>query len=201
VLATGGFPHVIASSGSYVLTGDLTAPADTTAVRISASDVTLDLNGFATRAFGAAAGNGPEISGAVARVRDGLITGAVANGVLVQAEGARLENLTVRANSLHGIRVLEDRAEIVGCTVIANGFDGVSIGAVVDAAVERSVLAGNTGVGARLLAGGSARFERNVVRGNPGGTTLGAFFYVLPNYCNGVAACPRRPLYSTGATP
>ena len=43
-----GFPVTIDASGSYRLTGDLTAPdLDTTAIGVTADDVTIDLNGFA----------------------------------------------------------------------------------------------------------------------------------------------------------
>ena len=46
--ASGGFPYEITQPGSYLLTGNLTVPdADTTAIRVEATDVTLDLNGFA----------------------------------------------------------------------------------------------------------------------------------------------------------
>ncbi len=47
VNAAGGFPFVINTPGSYRLTGNLTVPAETTAIQIAASQVTLDLNGFA----------------------------------------------------------------------------------------------------------------------------------------------------------
>jgi hypothetical protein len=48
VVAAGGYPYVITQPGSYRLTSNLTQPdADTDVVQIQASDVTLDLNGFA----------------------------------------------------------------------------------------------------------------------------------------------------------
>jgi hypothetical protein len=46
VMAAGGFPFVISQPGSYKLSGNLTAPINTTAINITASLVTLDLNGF-----------------------------------------------------------------------------------------------------------------------------------------------------------
>lgn len=43
-----GFPVTISASGSYRLTSDLVVPdANTTAIQVTASDVSLDLNGFA----------------------------------------------------------------------------------------------------------------------------------------------------------
>ena len=42
-----GFPLTISVRGAYKLTGNLTVPnADTTAIQITADNVTLDLNGF-----------------------------------------------------------------------------------------------------------------------------------------------------------
>src|SRR2546421_5801594 len=42
-----GFPVTISVSGSYRLSGNLVVPdANTTAVEITAADVTIDLNGF-----------------------------------------------------------------------------------------------------------------------------------------------------------
>lgn len=47
VMAAGGFPYVISQTGSYKLSGSLTVPnATTSAINITASNVTLDLNGF-----------------------------------------------------------------------------------------------------------------------------------------------------------
>src|SRR5512144_1730857 len=43
-----GFPVTISQPGSYRLSGNLTVPdANTTAIDITSSDVTIDLNGFA----------------------------------------------------------------------------------------------------------------------------------------------------------
>jgi hypothetical protein len=46
VMAAGGFPFKITSSGSYKLTSNLVVPADTNGIEFLASSVTLDLNGF-----------------------------------------------------------------------------------------------------------------------------------------------------------
>lgn len=43
---TPGYPVTVSASGSYLLTGNLTAPANTNAIGVSADEVTLDLNGF-----------------------------------------------------------------------------------------------------------------------------------------------------------
>jgi parallel beta-helix repeat protein len=46
-MAAGGFPYRITQSGSYRLSGNLTVPdALTTAILVTADNVTIDLNGF-----------------------------------------------------------------------------------------------------------------------------------------------------------
>jgi parallel beta-helix repeat protein len=47
VTAAGGFPYKITASGSYRLTSNLNPPASTDGLDTSASNVTIDLNGFA----------------------------------------------------------------------------------------------------------------------------------------------------------
>ena len=49
VMAAGGFPYVISNPGSYKLSGNLTAPLNASGVVVSASNVTLDLNGFSVQ--------------------------------------------------------------------------------------------------------------------------------------------------------
>jgi len=46
VTAAGGFPYVISQPGSYKLSGRLVASDGASGIRINASNVTLDLNGF-----------------------------------------------------------------------------------------------------------------------------------------------------------
>jgi hypothetical protein len=43
---TPGFPVTISVSGRYRLSGNLTVPANTDAIDITANNVTIDLNGF-----------------------------------------------------------------------------------------------------------------------------------------------------------
>ena len=50
VMAAGGFPYVISQPGSYKLSGNLIVPSGSTAIVISKSNVTIDLNGFSITA-------------------------------------------------------------------------------------------------------------------------------------------------------
>jgi hypothetical protein len=46
VYGSGGFPYKITQPGSYILEGNLTVPANTDGIDVSADNVTLDMNGF-----------------------------------------------------------------------------------------------------------------------------------------------------------
>ena len=56
VTAAGGFPYVISNPGSYKLTGNLSATAGKSAIQITTSNVTLDLNGFNLASLGPSSG-------------------------------------------------------------------------------------------------------------------------------------------------
>src|SRR5258706_10885720 len=56
VTAAGGFPYVISNPGSYKLTGNLSATAGKSAIQITTSNVTLDLNGFNLSSLGPTSG-------------------------------------------------------------------------------------------------------------------------------------------------
>ena len=68
-----GFPIVICQPGSYRLGSNLSAPVDTGAIVVTATTVTLDLNGFAIR--GSLSAIGVEADGANVSIKNGTITG------------------------------------------------------------------------------------------------------------------------------
>ncbi|MFZ0677272.1 hypothetical protein [Candidatus Binatus sp.] len=77
VLANGGFPYVVSTSGSYRLTGNLTVSSTSAdAIDVNASDVTVDLNGFSiTGPGGSTSGSGISAAGVVdVTVENGTIT-------------------------------------------------------------------------------------------------------------------------------
>jgi hypothetical protein len=101
VTAAGGFPYTISQPGSYKLSGNLVVASLANGIQITASNVTLDLNGFSITNLG---NNGSLIFflvktvGAVAgfRVRNGTI---LANGTVPidasTASGTVAEDLTL----------------------------------------------------------------------------------------------------------
>ena len=83
--------HVISEPGSYYLTGAITGEAGKDGIRIGASDVNLDLNGFALRGV-AGSGNGIRVVSTDGEdiqikgvgVRNGVVRSWGANGVLIE---------------------------------------------------------------------------------------------------------------------
>jgi hypothetical protein len=84
VMAAGGFPYSIAQPGSYRLSGNLMVPSGMSAIVISVSNVTVDLNGFSiitaalqtvVPTYGITTPSSPAISGIA--IRNGAIRGFV----------------------------------------------------------------------------------------------------------------------------
>jgi hypothetical protein len=117
----GGYPVVITAPGSYVLTGDLTPPPDTSAIAIDADDVSIDLHGFSIRGANSCSGGGavPVVctvadrgrgidAGACparARVRDGRVVGMGNDGVNLCGPQSRIERVDAAHNGGDGLKV------------------------------------------------------------------------------------------------
>jgi hypothetical protein len=135
-----GFPVTLDRRGSYRLTGEIDvtagpAAADVTAILITSSFVTLDLNGFSivgpTVCSGspvsscAPTGNGRGIDSSAAnfvRIHDGSVWGFGRDGVF--AGHATVERLEAFSNGNLGIGV-QFGGRVVDSTAIANGNMGI----------------------------------------------------------------------------
>jgi parallel beta-helix repeat protein len=126
VLAAGGFPFVIASSGSYRLTSNLTVPAGKIGIQVTAgppAGVTIDLNGFSIIGPGASSGPDGISDGPITTmtVENGSVTGfAGTDGVGVGANGFHtiVKNVQAYGNSF-GI-IAAGFSLIEGCTANQN---------------------------------------------------------------------------------
>jgi parallel beta-helix repeat protein len=142
----------ITQPGSYYLGADLIVPFAASGISINASEVTIDLNGFAIRgqpgsldgirAAGTTRRNLAIINGSIASMgEDGIDfaqSGSTAN--------TRVDGLHVSQCGGNGLRLLES-AIVRGCTLIENGSNGVSLGdGVVESTVARAN--GNNGISA-----------------------------------------------------
>jgi len=158
----------ITRSGSYYLTGRFDSPEGLVGIRVLASNVTIDLNGFDI--FGdndGSKGSLPAtgIDASLARsvwIRNGRIWNFNGSGITA-GERARIENIEVFDCSASGYLVGSD-ASFKDCTSIANGGNGFNTnnGAVFESC--KSIDCGNTGFTTR----DNARFERCTVTGSTG---------------------------------
>lgn len=157
-----GFPVLISQPGSYRLSGNLTVPdAGTTAIEITADNVTLDLNGFSiqgpTVCSGiptscAPAGTGIGVLGRAnyIAVRNGIVRGMGADGVQLterigsagRSLGHQVSDLQVNGNGGYGISI--GTGIVRNSVVRVNGGRGISVdsGLVTGNLVSQNVEAG-----------------------------------------------------------
>ncbi|CAN5851498.1 hypothetical protein BH11PLA1_BH11PLA1_12120 [soil metagenome] len=129
MLSGSGASRLISAPGSYILTRNLTVPDGQSGIRISASDVTLDLNGFALSGgpgSPAAIFIDPSPSGQPQRnvtVRNGSVAGTQ-QGVysLLLGRNLHISNLTARDCSDSGFRLRGTRLEHCGAANCNTGF-------------------------------------------------------------------------------
>lgn len=147
-----GFPVEIQRPGSYRLTSNLDirlqpSPGSVNVIQLRASDVTLDLNGFAligpvvcsgtpTVCVGAGTGAGvladPSDDVSNITVQNGTIRGLGGNGVHLEnvssSEGFEVVRIRAVSNGLRGIRLVSNAlSSIRDCRLERNGSFGISI--------------------------------------------------------------------------
>jgi hypothetical protein len=112
------FPIAIDSPGTYRLKKNIVVPdADTTAIVITADDVTLDLNGFTI--------SGPTTCTGGPPVTDCSPTG-IGLGISSSNEGITVMNGTVRGMGTFGVS-LGARAHVENVQAVSNGCAGIQI--------------------------------------------------------------------------
>ena len=122
-------PYTISVPGNYTLAAKLTYTADLVdAITISASNVTLDMNGFGITGPGIATSDysGITINGNGVEVRNGYITGFY-DGFNIFGIGIKALNLKIYENA-YGIDAVGGAhcATVCGCTVYGNPVVGIS---------------------------------------------------------------------------
>jgi hypothetical protein len=171
---TAGFPVILDTPGTYVLTGPLTVSgANESALSVTAPNVTIDLNGFKVAGPGSCSGFpvtsctpggsgvGITSTGEGTTVRDGIVRGFAGNGVLLAAANGRVRNVTAFQNGSNGIAVIQN-SSVWGCQAVQNGNHGITGSS--DAAVEHNQAHWNAVIGILVSISGTVR--GNVVHGN-----------------------------------
>lgn len=122
--------HEITASGSYYLTADILVPAGLTGLRITANDVTIDLNGFRIYGFGGS-GNGIQTAfisgGSTITLRNGTLEG-VSNGVSVYAQTLNIQNLNAIDCTADGFNLSGNAIRIDHCGAFRCSGDGFEVG-------------------------------------------------------------------------
>jgi parallel beta-helix repeat protein len=159
-----GFPATLSRPGRYKLGGNLTVPALMNGIEITASDVTIDLNGFtiSSATAGQAASGIVALQGAgVLRVINGTISGFSGAGITKSPGRAVIEDMRILANT----RNLELPADSqVRNSTIANGGD-VGVRCYGTCLIENNIITGNAITGVSLEKGGGTVLG-NVIVGN-----------------------------------
>ena len=131
-----GFPVTISQPGSYRLTSNLLVPdSATTAIEITANDVSLDLNGFSIVGPNVCTPNPTRCT-----YSGGTGIGVMAVGPpgVVSPANVHVFNGTVRGMGGHGIRMLGDGTVVERVRSVSNGGPGivVGLGSIIDSVAE-----------------------------------------------------------------
>jgi hypothetical protein len=142
VTAAGGFPYTLSQPGSYRLSGNLIVSGTTDGIDITASNVTIDLNGFSLSCSnGIGCFNGISVTNASSSnitITRGSVTGPFQFGVEVgSAADVLLEELHV-ANSVGFGADLGSNAIVRRCSFDHNGA-GINVNG--SAVIDRNVIA------------------------------------------------------------
>lgn len=174
---TPGFPITIGAAGSYRLTSNLVVPNDDTdGIRISTSDVGIDLNQFAVISDScldendicrpsSGSGSGIETTTTESRgisVRNGSITGMGDFGIQLGAQ-AEVSGMRVRWNGGDGIYV-DVGSSVSDSVVFGNGGDGIVADS--GSTVFDNTVHDNSADG--IETGGGCSVRGNTVRSNNG---------------------------------
>ncbi len=157
---TGGFPITISSPGSYRLTGNLDVsglidPEDVSAIVVTASNVTIDMNGFQIR--GPVFCTGTTVTSCAPSGGTGI--GIDVTAVINTNSVTRVKNGAIRGMGAEAINIQSD-ADVIGMTINSNGGAGIVV-------VGRGIVADNNLIrnGGEGIIGGSL-ISRNNIRGN-----------------------------------
>lgn len=191
----------ITQPGSYFLTSDVVGEEDKHGIRIEASDVTIDLNGFRLNGVPLSLDGISEIGASRVHVRNGAIIDWGGRGIhLASATGCSVRDVVVSGCLDTGVW-LGTGGLVSGCSASSNGFHGIEIGSnslIIDSLIENNgnrgaeadsglvmrgcVLSGNTGSG--VQSGNGATIESCIAIGNGGD----GFFPGVASVVRGCAA-------------
>jgi hypothetical protein len=198
---TAGFPVTISTSGSYVVTGELAAAGDVDGIRITADNVTLDMNGFrlvSSSSMDSSADGVEGIGLQNVEIRNGIIEGFGGRGILLSdgfggipvAHGHRIIQMRTVGNGFQGVDLDGGGHLVSGSSSVGNGLWGFSVEG--NSMIIDSVAENNVGPGLSLDS--ETGYRNTVVSNNNGGNAnaqfIGTGVDLGGNLCGGNAICP-----------
>jgi hypothetical protein len=168
-LAGGTIAHVISQPGSYYRTGNLSQSGSSSAISVTAQNVTLDLNGFAV--IGNGTGSmipGINVTANHFVIRNGSLRGWSGTALFANGESMRVENIISHDNTGSGMYAGKN-ALVQGCQLRNNTASGMSAG---DNSVVRHCNAVGNGYKSILL-GANCLVESCVTSGGFSGIETG----------------------------
>ena len=163
VMAAGGFPYSI-GSGSYRLTSNLTVPASTNGINVTAPNVTIDLNGFSIvgplTTLTSATPIGINAGHSLVTVENGAVTG-FGTGVTLGLTGI-VRNIHAD-NNFNGIAA-DNNGVITGCTANNGNTGGTGIECEATCTISGNTANGDSAGGITCGAPGSG--DACVISGN-----------------------------------
>ena len=167
-----GFPITITSPGSYMLTSDIVSTETTNnVIRITSSNVTIDLNGFAI--IGPRTCTGYEVT--LSCTNSGMTSdGISASGTV---DGIRIKNGTIKGFDT-GIAI--DKAGIIENVIVEQNEEGIFMprGVVRNSQANRNILKGFTSIISGSVPTGTLIIRNSSAVGN---FSFGAFARVCSN--------------------
>ena len=163
-------PFLITTPGSYYLAGNLAGVSGQNGITVQASNVTIDLAGFALSG-GAGSLSAVQVAAGVKNLA--LVNGTAQDwgGDAVSANSAsacRFEQLRILGNLGAGLRA-GSNAFVAGCTILNNSGDGIAAASASRITGNSLVNNGNTATAAGIrVSSGSSRVEGNHVVGGTG---------------------------------
>jgi hypothetical protein len=123
--------YVISQSGSYYLTGNITGEIDKHGIEITASDVTIDLNGYSLIGAGKTAGSsGHGIYASSAYHQVAISNGSICNwrsqGISLSGNSSQIRQVKANYNGSDGIYV-RSNSTVADCITIGNSGKGISV--------------------------------------------------------------------------
>lgn len=170
---------IISQSGSYYLTTNITGVSGKDGIRITASAVNLDLNGFTMQGV-SGSGYGIYSSGDNVVVRNGRIQNwnSGINDTVSSTQNRIYESVTVCSNNSFGI-VTATGAIIRNCLVQNNGYFGIYASGA--SRITGCVVNGNGAGGIAIEPPGGCVIENNFAFGNNTANTYGDIYMSSAN--------------------